>query len=115
MAAHRYMWLGVCLVAMASIADIPATPLVAMSTWMQWVYVLCVGTAKGTAIYCLLRLCARRRWMAVAAWCLFAIFTLLTAVSMISYSLYGFGLTRRLILVLLQTNRAEVSGFMPSL
>lgn len=114
-ATHRHMWILVCIVSMASIADIPATPLVAMSMWMAWIYVICVGTAKGTAIYWLLRLCARKRWTAVAGWCLFGLFTLLTAVSLICYGLYGFGLTRRLIMVILQTNRAEVSGFMPSL
>lgn len=103
------------LLSMLSVCDIPWAPAFRLPDIAAMAYFVTVAALKATAITLLLSpLLSRRRYRhaAIAAVVLYA---LLCLVNGGCWLLYGFGISRRLIIILSQTTPREISEFIPGM
>lgn len=108
---HRMMWLLLWVISLLSIADIPVSVEFGMPRWLQIVYILCVGAFKGSVVFILCLLCYRRRWLKVLMFVAVGAYAVAAFVNFASYILFGFGITRRMLSIIMQTNMAEAMEF----
>ncbi len=108
---HRLLWLVLWVASMLSMADIPAGITFRIPSCLQVGYIICVGAFKGSALLALCLLCMRWKWMKVPVYVAVGIYVALAVVNFASYRFFGFGITRRMISIVMQTNPAEAAEF----
>lgn len=111
----RRLWLVMMSAAICSVADITGYYLSHDAGWWPVAGVICFALCKGSVIA--LGLTLARRWAPayVAAWVVAALFIALSVTNVTTYLLYGFGISRKLLMILYETNSSEVRQFMPGL
>ncbi|MBJ2187106.1 MAG: sulfatase-like hydrolase/transferase [Muribaculaceae bacterium] len=113
--SHKRLWLLLFLLSVLTIYDIPTAELFHFGKWYVAGYLLGVGILKASIIVLLLSPLLKRRRLRPIAWVLVALYGMIGAINAVSASLYGFGITRKLMVVVAQTNPAEAVEFLPGL
>ena len=108
---HRLLWLVLWVASMLSIADIPAGITFRIPSCLQVGYIICVGAFKGSVSLALCLLCLRWKCMRVPVYVAVGIYVALAVVNFASYRFFGFGITRRMISIVMQTNPGEAAEF----
>lgn len=108
---HRILWLILWAASMLSILDIPTSIEFHIPPALQVAYIVIAGAFKGSFILALCLLCDRCRWSRVAAYVAVGIYVLLAVVNFLSLYFFDFGITRRMISIILQTNPSEAREF----
>lgn len=108
---HRLLWVLLWAVSMLSIADIPAGIAFHMSPIIQVIYIICVGAFKGCVLLAIFVLCFSHKWLKIIACVALVMYTAIALVNSAAYHFFGFGITRRMISIIMQTNPAEATEF----
>ncbi|MDE6580921.1 MAG: sulfatase-like hydrolase/transferase, partial [Duncaniella sp.] len=112
---HRMLLLLLCGLSFMSILDIPGSPAFKMPEVIQVLYLTFVSIFKGLLLLLLMAPLFKTRIGRIVIWTATVLFAFLAATNAISFHYYGIGITRKLILIFAQTNKAEAIGFMPGL
>lgn len=115
MSRYRGLWLWLWAVSVLSIIDIPGSPEFRLTGWMQVIYVITVGALKGSVVLLTLMLLMRTRLGRLVAWVGVGIYTVMAVVNAFGFKFYGMGISRKLILVIAQTNAFEAGEFMSAI
>lgn len=113
--SHRGLWLYLYAASILSIWDIPSAPVFHIPAPLQIAYTLLTGAFKASLIMVPAAILLQRRIMRPAVWLLTGVYGLVALAGFAAYQFYGFGLTRKLILIVAQTTRTEIAGFAPQL
>ncbi len=113
--SHRYLWLFLWIISIMSVFDITCASYCDWPAWLCVIYTPVVAAFKATVITLAAALLLKHRIGRPIAWILIFAYTLLSLVNLVSYAFYGFGITRKLILILAQTTPNEAAEFMPGL
>lgn len=109
------VWLALTLVALMSVVDIIGYDLEYSRSWIVIAGVIGFAALKGGILSLSLWLTRRWRVARVAVWIFIAGFALLSIVNAVSYMLYDFGISTKLLAIIYETNPSEVRQFMPGL
>lgn len=110
--ANRLLWLFLCFMSMLSIADIPSGLDFHIRPSMQILYILFVGIFKGSVLTAVFVLCLRIKCLKVIFGAVIVVFSVLSVANYASYHYFGFGITRRMFMIIMQTNPAEAVEFL---
>lgn len=111
----RMLWLFLFLVSVLSVFDITGAAFFQVSAVIKIAYIVAIAILKATMIVAAYSLCKRYIILKILAILFIAIYSLLGLVNIVTYELYGFGISRKLLLIFAQTTWMEVSGFLPGL
>lgn len=111
----RRIWVGLFLVSVMGMADIPSSCLLPIPVWGNWVIVLLIATFKSTCLSGLLFYLRRFRIAEILMWVATGFYSILCIINGLVSYLYDMGITIKFITVIGQTNRAEILEFIPSL
>lgn len=115
MEISRRVWLVLLVASAFSVVDILGYYIDHdMGFWVEW-GVRSYAVLKATAITLLLDLVRKHRILYGIGWGLVSVFILLSIANAVSYSLYGFGVSRKLVTIFYETNREEVRQFLPGM
>lgn len=115
MEISRRVWLVLLVASAFSVMDILGYYVAHdMGLWVEW-GVRGYAVLKATVITLLLGLVRKHRILYGIGWALVSIFILLSIANAVSYSLYGFGVSRKLVTILYETNSEEVRQFLPGM
>lgn len=107
----RTAWLALWVFSVMSVADIPVSPVFGLSVTAQTLYVIVASAFKATLLFALGLVMRRVRTL----WALYLVgiglFAMLSVVNCLSFVIYGFGISRRLVMICMQTTPAEIKGF----
>ena len=110
---RRRVWILLLFLSAFTILDIVALPTFHFSGLMKWALLICFDAFKATAILLIINIvAARRRWL---MWSAVALYGVVALINVIAYKFYGFGITRKLMVVVAQTTSGECSEFMQGL
>ncbi len=112
---NRQLWYLLMVVSVLGMMDIPGSRLLTSPLCIQWICIVLIAFLKATVFVVLLRLCRRWRFASIMAWLLTALHVLLCVVNFVSFEFYGFGISHKLMVVVLQTNGDETKEFLPGL
>ena len=90
-------------------------------SWCIYLFAVLLSLWKALALVCLWKMAnvltskALRNFLKACIWLVAVVYTLLCLLNYGSSEMYGFGITRRLVTVLMQTNMQETAEYMPSL
>lgn len=109
------LWLILLFVSTFGMCDFPESRLMNDSALVSWIEIIFICSFKATLL-CLMLLLGRQ-WKAalIAAWLLVVLYVTVCVCNFVSYTYYGLGISNKLVAILAQTNRNEVSEFMVSL
>lgn len=109
------LWLVLTLFAMASLSDVmefaSREPYAAVRIAGMSLYAI----FKASVLTFGYLLCRRVRWLKLIAATFIGLFMLMSLVNAVSHAFYGFGITRKLMTILYETNLREVTEFLPNL
>lgn len=109
---YRILWLAMFLFGIMSVVDIVMSDSLKFPLWLQIMYVIFFSSLKATVMTLPLAwLMERGRWLKALAWVVIVIYALAASVNCFSLFFYGFGISRKLILIFMQTNFREASQF----
>jgi len=111
----RRLWLLLWVLSMMSVIDVPGSLIFALDPTLIIPYIIGIGAMKATVIQLGLWWMMRRARLKPVAWMLISLYGAVVTVNAACYTLYGFGITRRLLTILGQTNSREIAGFLPGL
>ncbi|MDO5395984.1 MAG: phosphoethanolamine transferase [Bacteroidales bacterium] len=110
---RRCAWILLLFLSAFTIIDIVELPTFHFSGFMKWALLICFDAFKATAILFIINIVAPRShrlmWFAVA------LYGLVALINVIAYKFYGFGITRKLMVVVAQTTSGECAEFMQGL
>ena len=113
LAKHKILWLFLTIVSILSLWDVTHSILFGGTFLIKNFYLLTVSMLKATIITLLYCLICRNWWLKGLYVCFIIIYTFAAIVNFCSFEFYGFGITRKLILIIGQTTVREVLGFIP--
>lgn len=111
----RMLWLFLFVVSVLSIFDLAGATIFHVSTGIKIAYIVAIAILKATIIVAAYSLCKGNINLKILAISFIVIYTLLALVNIATYELYGFGISRKLVLIFAQTTWMEISGFLPGL
>lgn len=97
------------------IIEIPYATNILRPEWQLWICAVSIALFKGGLFACLLVASSFRKWLRAIMWTLTGFYIFFCLVNVLSFIFYGFGISHRLITVVLQTNIRELVEFMPDL
>lgn len=113
------LWLLLAVLALGSLADVMEFALHDASSYitggLSVAGLACVVVLKASALTAVFALCRRRTWLRVLAIALIVAFAVLSLLNGFSWLFYGFGITRKLFVIMVETNPAEIGEFIPEL
>lgn len=109
------LWVWLYVMGMLTVMDILPSYTLHLSDTAITILMAGVPALKATLLTMLLTPMLRHRVLRVAAWCLVALYSVIALTNAFCYILYDFGISRRLLFVLAQTNPSETAGFLPGL
>lgn len=112
---HRVLWVFLLFISAMSIWDIMGAPFFRAEPYVKIPYILVISILKATVITILYCLCRNKWFLKIPCIALIAIYSILALVNITSYLLYGFGISRKLILILAQATPTETAEFIPGL
>lgn len=113
--SQRRLWTLLWLLSMMSVIDVPGSLIFALNPALIVPYIIGIGAMKATVIQLALWWILQRDRLKPAAWTLILLYGVVATFNAGCYALYGFGITRRLITILGQTNSDEIAGFLPGM
>lgn len=113
---HRILLFVCYILSLLSIVDIPFSPVYDFNLLLITVFLLNISMFKAVVLTLLLGwLYDRSRHLRSLAVAFVIIYGIICAVNAVSFAFYGFGISRKLIVVFSQTNMREISEFIPGL
>ncbi len=112
---HKRMWLFLSLLSAMSIWDIPNAEIFKLDLWVRIVYAITVGAFKGTIMLLIYNWCWQWRLSRVVCNVLIFLYAIVSILNFVSFELYEFGLTRKMMFIIAQTTKNEVLEFVPGL
>jgi len=103
------------LLSVASIVDIPGAPVFGMTMFCQVIFIISVAALKSTFLIVFAACLWRHRVGRIISIILLALFALAAVINVASFGFYGFGMSRKLISLIAQTNQREVAEFIPDI
>ncbi len=113
--SHRILYLWLLVFSILSIFDITEADQFRMSAVYKISFTIFVAAFKTIFILYILQFLFRGKLLKIAAYFLIFFYGLLSITNFLSYHLYGFGITRKFILIIAQSTSREISGFVPQL
>lgn len=110
---HKILWGVLYLLSFFCIIDIPGVASFGWSIGFQVIYLLSIAAFKSTVISLILSLFLQRKFLRWIVWFFIAIYGLYGLINASSYALYGYGISRQLIIIILQTSKNEICEFLP--
>ncbi|MCH5221253.1 MAG: phosphoethanolamine transferase [Muribaculaceae bacterium] len=112
LATHRGLWLVSFVLSMLSVADVTLSPMFEMPQRLRYIVMISLGAFKASLITVAMGLLLRRKaFIKSIAWAGFVLYALVSIVNALSYCFYGFGVSRKLMVVISQTNPSEAAEF----
>lgn len=96
-----------------SIVDIPFSSAYSFPTGFAYIYLVTVAAFKATLLIFLIAFLDRKKWVIPIIYILVGLYGLLAFLNFFSKIFYGFGITRKLLVIISQTNLDEIKGFVP--
>lgn len=115
MAHHKVLWLFLLIFSAMSVYDIAEASVYDIAKPVRVMYVSVIAILKATLATLVYTLCNKRLYLKIPCVILIGIYIFLSLLNFTAFQLYGFGITRKLILIFAQTTPAETAGFMPEL
>ncbi len=112
---HRILWVFLLLISALSIWDITSSTIFRTELYVKILYVLIISILKATIVTTLYCICKKQLFLRIICIVLITAYSTIALINIVSYLLYGFGITRKLILIIAQTTSAEIAGFTPGL
>lgn len=112
---HKRLWFFLCVMSFFSVWDMTYEPALKMSLMVQIIYSATVCALKATLLLLLYCLCEKIRVLKVLCILFIAVYSFLSIVNIVSFIVYGFGITGKMILILAQTTPGETAGFLPGM
>lgn len=109
------MLLLLCCLSFLSIVDIPSSPVFKIPLSLQCFYLFFTSVFKGLLLLTLLSPLSGCKTGRIISGAVIALFALMSLTNALSFIFYGFGISRKLILIFAQTTVNEASGFIPGL
>ncbi len=113
------LWLVLAVLALGSLVDVMEFALHDASSNIAGALAVaglaCVVVLKASVLTAVYASCRRRLWLRLFAISLIIAFVLLSLLNGFSWLFYGFGITRKLFIIMVETNPTEVGEFMPEL
>lgn len=109
----RVLWAVFWCFSLLGLADLPGAPIFTADLWLQWVCMGAVASLKATLCLMLVAVC-RNKILRCVAWLFVAAYMAACLLNAVSFLLYGFGVSHRLAVVVMQTSGREFMEFMPS-
>lgn len=111
----RGWWLALALLSAAAVADVPGAPYFEFSPFVQLLFILLVPAFKATLLLWIGGWLWRIRWLRWFAVVALATYAFLALANVGCWAFYGFGISRKLMGLLAQTNPREASEFLPDI
>lgn len=111
--SRHILWFSLVLFSLMGMVDLGRENVLPWPHWIVMCQLLAVASLKASAIWLLMMAASRRRILRVLIWCIVLIYGFFCFANWISYVLYGFGISHRMMAVLSQTFGEEIIGFMP--
>ena len=112
---HKRLWFFLSVMGFFSVWDLTFESSLKMSLMVQIMYSTTVGALKATLVHLLYCLCEKIKVLKVFCIIFIAVYSYLSIVNIVSFVLYGFGVTGKMIMILAQTTPGETAGFLPGL
>lgn len=109
------LWLVLLLAAVASLADVAQYAASHQNPAFALPGLLCAAVFKASALTLLYSLCRRSVWLRVFAIAVIAVFIILSLLNGLCWLFYGFGISMKLLKIIVETNPGEVREFLPEL
>lgn len=109
--SYALTWGVVLLLSVMGMADLPASNLMGGPMAARWAVIALICVFKSSAITYILYLSRRRKAIFTCMAAATGIYALLCLVNVISYGLYGFGITTKMMTLIAQTNAREAGEF----
>lgn len=109
------LWLALVVVAVASLADVMNSAAYHDNAVFNIAGICCVAVLKATALTALYELLRRNAWLKAMAVVLIVMFVILSLLNGVCWLLYDFGITGKLVTLIVETNSDEVMEFLPDL
>ena len=113
---HVGVWyMIIYLISVASIVDIPGAPVFAMSKLTQAIFIISIAALKTSVLILIAAWLWRYRTGRIISIILLILYASAATVNIVSYGFYGFGMSRKLIALVAQTNAREATEFIPDM
>lgn len=111
----RYLWMILSVFSLFGLIEIPYSTTLQQPQWLLFIYIILIALFKGFILTSLITALSTKKWLLSIMWILTGLYMFCCLVNFLSFVLYGFGITHRLITILTQTNFREIKEFMPDL
>lgn len=109
------LWLFLVFISGMSIWDFTGAIIFDVSWGVKIGYIVFFSILKASVLTLLYSLARRNNVLWISVIILISLYVLVSLVNFVSFQLYGFGISRKLILILAQTTPSETYNFMPGL
>ncbi len=109
----RYLWLILSVFSLFGIIEIPYASVLPQPQWLLWLCIAMIALFKGCILTVLIMAASHKKWLLSMVWIFTGVYIFCCLINFLSFILYGFGITHRLITVLFQTNLREIKEFIP--
>lgn len=109
------LWLLLAVLSTGSLADVADFAIHHEGGALAVSGLACVAALKATILTAIYALCRRNVWLKTVAIVLIAAFMLLSLLNGGCWLFYGFGISRKLFTIMVETNPAEIEEFMPEI
>ncbi|MDE5842814.1 MAG: phosphoethanolamine transferase [Muribaculaceae bacterium] len=110
-----HLWVAMLATAFASLCDVIEFASRQPQAAFAIAGLICYAVCKASAVTLLYIFCRNNRWLRWGCIVFIAGFVVLSVVNLACLGFYGFGITRKLITILCETNPGEVREFIPNL
>lgn len=112
---HRILYLVMCIFSALSVFDIVEASIFKIPIGGRVAFTISVAALKATLLMIVLFLLNKNKYGKILAWIIIVCFGCLSIVNFVSHYFYGFGITRKLILIAAQTTPVELINFLPQI
>lgn len=111
----RGVWMWLAVASWLGVADLEASPLLGWSPGAVWLALAALSCLKATLLWLLYLVARPKRWSRFLMIGIIALYSLMCVTNGVVYTIYGFGISHRLMAALAQTNSRETMEFFPVL
>lgn len=115
MAKYRSLWFSLVIVSMMSVWDLTGAIIFDFHLYIKVIYLIAISIFKATFLTLLYSKFHNYNIFRVFFIFFISLYILLSLINFLSFQLYGFGITRKLILIFAQTTPHETYEFLPGL
>lgn len=111
----RMIWVVLSIVSIMGVIDLPEATIFSQTRSIIWTGIIFISLFKGAVLTCLLVMSLPVKWCKIIMGTFTGIYIFFCVINFISFTLYGLGISHRLIIILVQTTPREIWEFMPTL